>query len=258
MPEIAVLVSLGRHPVSGRPRRAPLDARAVELGLGLAGPALRVIHAGDPKAPALRDYLGMGLERLTVLALPAEADPLPALAGHLAEQPPDILLTGQLAESGEDSGLLPYLLAERLGWPVVGQVAEISIDGGRGRVLQGLPRGRRRALAVPLPFVAAVGGAAPAPRQSAYGPARRGRIEVIEAEKIVDQARQSWTWQPARPRPKRLKVVKGASAAERLAAATTTASGGGQVLSGLSAEQAAEQIYAYLAEEGLLTRSRSQ
>ena len=29
---------------------------------------IHAIHAGDPAEAALRDYLGMGLERLTVLA----------------------------------------------------------------------------------------------------------------------------------------------------------------------------------------------
>jgi len=64
------LVSIGAHPTSGRPRRADQDARAVELGLQLAGDKLQVLHAGDIHEPALRAYLGMGLEQLHVLQQP--------------------------------------------------------------------------------------------------------------------------------------------------------------------------------------------
>ena len=51
---IAVLVSVGRHPASGRARRADRDARALELALRLS-PSARplVIHAGDPARAGL-------------------------------------------------------------------------------------------------------------------------------------------------------------------------------------------------------------
>ena len=62
---VAALVSVGRHPVTGRPRRAEFDARAVELGLSLApGEALRLVHAGartPDSDSALRGYLGISL-----------------------------------------------------------------------------------------------------------------------------------------------------------------------------------------------------
>ena len=61
------LISIGAHPTSGRPRRAEQDARAVELGLQLAGAQLQVLHAGDVAEPALRAYLGMGLEQPCLL-----------------------------------------------------------------------------------------------------------------------------------------------------------------------------------------------
>ena len=40
------LVSIGAHPTSGRPRRAEQDARAVELGLQMAGDKFEVESAG--------------------------------------------------------------------------------------------------------------------------------------------------------------------------------------------------------------------
>ena len=57
---------------------------------------------------------------------------------------------------------------------------------------------------------------------------------------------------PARPRPKRLKIVRGATAAERLAAATGQSAKGGQVISGADPRAAAEAIYNALVEEEVL------
>src|SRR5690348_7452353 len=80
--EVAVLLSIGRHPASGRLRRADLDSRGLELALRLvedsarAGSQIRVhaVHAGTPGQPAIRGYLGMGVEQLTVLDIAASAD----------------------------------------------------------------------------------------------------------------------------------------------------------------------------------------
>ena len=60
---IAVLVSVGRHPVSGAPRYSRNDALALDLGRTLAGrhhARLDVLHAGDPADPALAEYLALG------------------------------------------------------------------------------------------------------------------------------------------------------------------------------------------------------
>ncbi|TBU99882.1 electron transfer flavoprotein subunit beta [Stutzerimonas kirkiae] len=251
---ILALVSIGAHPASGRLRRAEQDARAVELGLLLAGPRLRVLHAGDPHQEALRGYLGMGLDELVVLEQPATADALPAVAGYLAGSDVQLVLTGSQAETGEGSGMLPFLLAERLGWPLVVGLAEVeSIDDGCAQLLQALPRGQRRRLRVRLPFVASVDSAAAVARQSAFGPARRGRLEPHEVEVVDDPLLGEASLQPARPRPKRLKVIKAKTAAERMKAATAKAGGGsGQVLEGLCAERGAEAIFKLLLEEGVL------
>lgn len=77
--QIISLVSIGAHPTSGRARRAEQDARTVELGLQLAGDNLQVLHAGNAEEPALRAYLGMGLNELHVLEQPEGADALVAL-----------------------------------------------------------------------------------------------------------------------------------------------------------------------------------
>ena len=59
--------------------------------------------------------------------------------------------------------------------------------------------------------------------------------------------------QPAKPRPKRLKVIKAKTGAERMKAATARASGGGgQVLKDVSPQEGAEAIFKLLIEEGVL------
>ncbi|HLB81357.1 MAG TPA: electron transfer flavoprotein subunit beta [Dongiaceae bacterium] len=267
--DVAVLVSVGRHPASGRPRRADLDARAIELALGLRDSsavgaglkpaptvgtdiAIHIIHAGDPAEPALRDYLGMGIESLTVIECPAEADPLPALVENLGRLRPGLVLTGAAAEAGPCSGFLPYALAAALDYVLAPAIVAIEIEGGRARLLQALPRGRRRAIEAPLPLVATVDRAAPRPRLAAHGPARRGRIELLPGAAEADPWRAAWREQPARPRPKRLRVATGGSAAERLRALAETPAGRGQVLVDPAPDEAARAIRDYLVAEGIL------
>ncbi|AZD63447.1 Electron transfer flavoprotein, beta subunit [Pseudomonas chlororaphis subsp. aurantiaca] len=213
-----------------------------------------MLHAGDIAEPALRAYLGMGLEQMHVLEQSAGADALPALTDYLRDAGAQVVLTGSQAETGEGSGMLPFLLAENLGWPLVVGLAQVeSIDSGVALVLQALPRGQRRRLKVRLPFLATVDNAAPKPRQSAYGPARRGVLQARHVEVLDDELFTSATLQPAKPRPKRLKVIKAKSGADRMKAATAKASGGGgQVLKGVSAEAGAEAILKLLIEEGVV------
>ncbi|RKR06573.1 electron transfer flavoprotein beta subunit [Kushneria sinocarnis] len=268
-PEVRVLVSSGRHPVSGRSGAAREDARAVEMALALAGEGVTLLHAGDPADASLRYYLGMFHEvpglpsvgrvgRLDLLSMPAESDATSLLAEQLRHAGASLVLTGMRSEIGEGSGLLPYLLAERLGWNLVAGVAAIEhCDSESATILQALPQGQRRRLSVRLPCIATVDRAAPAPRQSAHGPARRGQIRVIEPQEsagvALDEPRGQWRFEPARVRPKRLKVVKGGSARERMrAAASTGGGGGGRVLSDLDPEAAADELIRYLESERVL------
>ncbi|KPW56608.1 Electron transfer flavoprotein, beta subunit [Pseudomonas caricapapayae] len=252
--QIISLVSIGAHPTSGRARRAEQDARAVELGLQLAGDNLQVLHAGNPEEPALRAYLGMGLSELHVLEQPDGADALVALTDYIRGSAAQVVLSGSQAETGEGSGMLPFLLAERLGWPLVTGLAEVeSLNNGTALVLQALPRGQRRRLQVRLPFIATVDNAAPKPRQSAFGPAQRGGLAVDKPEVIMDDLFTAQSLQPAKPRPKRLKVIKAKSGADRMKAATAKASTGtGLVLKGLSSEESAAAILKLLVDEGVV------
>jgi electron transfer flavoprotein alpha subunit len=224
--KIAVLLSVGRHPASGRARRAPLDARALEMALSMPGAQIYAIHAGDPAESALRDYLGMGLERLTVLTVPQAGDPIPVIAAHLEQLAPDIVLCGGHAENGEDTGVLPYLIAQALGHAVVADVAAIRIVDGKACLTQALPRGKRRL------------------------------IETISADASTDTFIAGAEIRPWRPRPKRMRLAAAASAADRLRAMTETRSGQGAVMINPSPEDAARAIYNYLLEKRIIEEER--
>ncbi len=185
---IAVLVSVGRHPVSGVARYSRNDAAALEIGRTLAGrwgAQLDVLHAGDARNPVLEAYLALGAERVEVLACgnTDEDDEGAAVAALAARvQGYDLVLTGTCAEGAFDSGLLPYQLADRLGYPLVNAAVEVAPEPGAAgapaavRVRQFLPKGLRRAVAVTLPAVVAVHPLAAVAPRYAYARLRAGEI----------------------------------------------------------------------------------
>jgi len=129
--KIAVLVSVGRHPVSGVARYSRNDAAALTLALSLAkqhNATLDVLHAGDPSNPALQEYLALGARSVEVLALPdagdGQADASAPLAARL--QGYDLVLTGTRAEGAFDSGMLPYRVANALNIPLVGAAVDVA------------------------------------------------------------------------------------------------------------------------------------
>lgn len=242
-PSIAVLVSIGRNPVSGRARRADGDARALAMALDLAGDAadLDVVHAGNPDAPVLRDYLGTGAPRLTVLPVAKGADPAPALLAHLRRTRPELVLSGVRAEAGEAAGFLPYWLASRLSMPLLPEVVEIARDGEGWRALLTAPGGRRRRIRASGAILATVGGGAPAARLAALGPARRGEILIAQTDGDAVAFVEDRSIGPARQRPRRLTAAAGAKAATG-------------PLVGVTPEEAALAIAEFLSARGFLGR----
>jgi electron transfer flavoprotein beta subunit len=254
---VVTLLSAGLHPTSSRSRRADQDSRALEMALTLADKTriqLTPLHAGSTEEPALRQYAGMGLSSLTVLTQKADDDALITLTQHLLKHPADLILCGVRAESGESSGLLPYLLAQKLAYPIVNNVADIlAMDDQTVEVLQALPRGQRRKVQVRRPCVLTIDSAAPAPRQSAFGPGQRTGFVLETIGTQPDQERASWTITEAKPRPKRMKKVKAKTAADRFKAATAKSqSSGGQIIKDQSPEAMATTLVDRLVQEGVL------
>lgn len=253
---VTVLVSRGLHPRSNRPRRAPDDARAVELALRLtASEHVRLVHAGVPDEPLLRQYLGMGISKVTVLEVREGDDILPVLSTYLREDPTELILTGRVAEASEGSGFLPYALAHGLQRPIAANICDVSVDKAaqQARLVQALPRGERRVLSAPLPVLATICDKAPPCRQSAFAAARRGVLTLVRAGRVVLPDEISWRETPARGRPKRTRAALHGSATERLRMATQLQQrSGGRILQGLSPEDAAAALRGYLIDEGLL------
>ncbi|WP_235839882.1 electron transfer flavoprotein subunit beta/FixA family protein [Derxia lacustris] len=249
---IAVLVSVERHPVSGAWRRNRNDAAALALGLRLVanGAArLDVIHAGDAANPALRDYLALGAGKVEVIALPAGADALPALAARLRGV--DLVLCGSAGDNGLGSGMLPYLLGAALGCAVLPQALEVELKPGGIEALQFLPKGRRRRVAVQGPAIVAV-------HPLAGGEPRWSHARAVAGSVVASAAvgAQASAWQPpvveaATRKPRRLKPVDRRSGHARMSAAVDTAGAGGQVVSDGTSVEKAQVLLRYLGEHGL-------
>jgi electron transfer flavoprotein beta subunit len=249
---VAVLVSSGRHPLTGRPRACPGDAAALELARGIAGPGLQVTHAGHVDDPALLDYLAFGAHRVTVVA--DEGDPVAALAAQLRSV--DLIVTGTRTEQGEGSGLLPYALARALGRPIVANVLSARINGREAILRQFLPKGKRRGIAVRLPAVLAVHPMAPVALRYAHARKASGHVVMAEApakaREIGAAAGSAWTLSPADRQLVRLKAQeKKAGHARMLSAVAAEAKGGVVAIEGSDVEKA-QMLLGYLREHRLI------
>ena len=251
-----VLLSVGVHPVSGRPAPVAVEAQAIRLALGL-GFAATGLHAGEDEA-AVRDHLGRGLEEIVLVSPANGGDPLPYIVEALSPVEPSLVLAGRRGSGGTDSGMLPYRLARALSWPIVADAAALVREGDALTVEQALPRGVRRRVRVELPCVVTVHPAAPPPLPFTFAAVRRGRVtRQAGAGQARPAESPAFEERPYRPRPRLVGVAPGGSAAERLAAATEAASGGGKLLVDPPPEVAAAEIVALLRRVGVLARVRS-
>lgn len=172
---IAVLLSPALHPVSARPCAGAADLAALALGLRLAGAeGPDAFYAGAAADTALTDYLACGCRRLHLLRLPAEQDVVEALAGAVRGY--DLVLCGTRSGGGMASGLLPYLLAEALGRPLLPGLSalERSVAGVSGT--QALPQGELRRVEAAWPVLASVAPRASAPLPWRFAGLSEGRI----------------------------------------------------------------------------------
>lgn len=254
---VAVLVSAGRNPVSGAPRACRGDAVAMALGMSLAGDTLRVVHAGDDREPALRDYLAYGARGIEVLRVDAPQDLAPILAKSVADA--DVILTGSAAEQGAGSGLLPYMLAESLGRPVVANVLGVTLEprGARERTIahlrQFLPKGQRRQLICPVPLIVAVHPFAPVRLDYAYSRRISGRLDVTQTDYSAPSAVQpSWTIEAAPRRPVRLQAQDIKTGHARMLSAVTSEVKSGVVAFEGTTVDKAQVVLNYLREHRLV------
>jgi electron transfer flavoprotein beta subunit len=259
LPRIAVLVSVGRNPVSGTPRCSRNDALALDIGRALGG-GVTVLHAGDPavdvqaagtpESEALADYLAFGAPELELLPVPEGHDIIPALAARLSGF--DLILCGSRAEAGEFSGMLPYLLAARLAMPVVAGALEVSIAEGYAEILQFLPKGKRRRVRVRLPAVIAVHPMAPRRPRYAYASRVAGRVLPRPASAAATPHSTAWRTETATRKPRTFKAPETKHGHARMLAAIAAPSKGGAIISDGTAAEKAQAILAYLRDHRLI------
>lgn len=250
-PSVAVLVSSGRHPITGVARASRRDAVAMAVGHALVGPALRVVHFGDPADPALEDYLALGAGTIEVIPRTPGADKLQAL--RKATGSANILLMGERAEGSAGSGLLPYRLAHALGRPVVADVLEVRLEGREASLRQFLPKGKRRAIVTSLPVVLAVHPLAPVSLRYAHARRASGEIAVQDsAPAAVDDLAPEWTPLPSGHQPVRLKAPETKTGHERLLAAISAETRTGVVVIDGSHVEKAQVVLSYLRKNRLV------
>jgi electron transfer flavoprotein beta subunit len=251
--KIAVLVSIGRHPVSGTARYSRNDAAALTMALAIAKErraTLDVLHAGDPSNPALQEYLALGAARVEVLDVDGNGDAIAALALRLKGY--DLVLTGTRAEGAFDSGMLPYRLADALGIALVGSAVDVAVKDGDVEVRQFMPKGLRRRVQAKLPALVAVHPMANAAPRYAYARLREGTIAPVVTRAPADAENLQWTVKPATAKPVRLAAAEKRSGHARMLSATTTESRGGSVVIEGSSVEKAQVILAYLREHQLI------
>ncbi len=141
------------------------------------------------------------------------------LAGYLASEPADLVVTGVQAPDDLD-GQLPPMLAAHLGLPHVSVVVGVEASGGRVSVRQEFAGGRSHELTVATPAVIGIQAARQAPR---YAPITRIR-QAMQAGGLREvQADPA----PAAPEPvvRRMRRPEAAGHAEMLTGAADEVAG---------------------------------
>jgi electron transfer flavoprotein beta subunit len=157
---------------SGEGALNPFDAHAVEEALRVKeasgeGEVVVVSMGPEKAADALRKALAMGADRAVLVSDESVAGSdlvatSAALAKALERENADLVLFGQQS-SDSDGAVLWAAVADRLRRPMISQVAELTVGGGRAT-------GKRQTefgydvIAAPLPAVVAVSDAINEPR----------------------------------------------------------------------------------------------
>nr|WP_210285924.1 electron transfer flavoprotein subunit beta [Aureimonas jatrophae] len=223
-------MSASRHPVSGRPVPTRGELQALALARTLGGEVVGLFAGADPAGPT--QALGHGLDHLVHLRLPEGTDPVPALAEAVRADGFSLALAGPRSVGGDETGLVPYRLAGRLGWEIAAGIVAVARTSAGVEVTEALPRGARRVLASARPLIAIAHAGAPAPAPYAYAQERRGRVERREPA-APDEMHPSGMVEE-RPLRRRAPIVADA------------ATGAGTRLVGPTPEEAARAVLAEL------------
>ena len=256
MKKLACLVSVGAHPISRVARYSRNDGLALGLGLSIAkaqNMELEVLHAGDVERPALLDYLALGANHIKVLPLSDDANLLDSLVSQLNNT--DLILTGTRAEFNEDSGLLPYLLAEKLQIPLVNHALDVELKDGALEILQFLPKGKRRRIHVTLPAIVTVHPLASIKTNYVFAKKMSGTITALAKDRHATDLtgqKSAWTLQANGRKPNKLKAREHVSAHARMLSAISSESKSGLVVNEGTSVEKAQVILTYLREHYLI------
>lgn len=249
-PPVTVLLSAGRNPDTQQPRRAPQDARALEIAMRLCGGDVMALHAGHADEPALFEYLGMGLKQITLLSTPSHAKGLSrCIAEEIGRSSARLVLSGMRAETGAGSGLLPYAVARALDAQLIPGAIEVECAEGLVRCLIKTASGSLRRVETALPAVVTVSHDAPEPRGFVFAAARNGRVEQggpcdpAPAQPLYITPRQS------RPRP--ISSIRGGTSWDRIRQLVDGEKASGYRIEPETAEEAADALIEFLVSNGV-------
>ncbi len=248
---IAALVSNAQHPSSGTTRHCRNDSLAMTISLNLVESTtaqMQILHAGKPDDSALQDYLALGAKQIDVIE--ADTDIVENLATRLKNT--DLILTGSRAESEYASGLLPYLLAEKLNIPLVANALEIKSLDNNLEILQFLPKGKRRLVSVKLPAVVVIHPLATVDLQYAFAKQMTGEIVALRAIQPTKISKIKAQTKTITRKPIKLKAHENKTGHERLMAAIESKSRGGTVVIEGNSVEKAQVILNYLREHRLV------
>ncbi len=156
---------------SGEAALNPTDLNAVEEALRIkeaqGGEVVLVSLGPEKAADSLRKALAMGADRAVLVSDEAAAGSdllgtTRALAGALERESADLVLFGQSSSDG-DGAVLWAAVAEKLGRPVVSQVASLTVEAGSVTGKRQTEHGYD-VITAPLPAVVAVSDAINEPR----------------------------------------------------------------------------------------------
>ena len=221
---------------SGEAGLNPFDANAVEEALrireaGGDGEVVVVSMGPERSLEALRKTLAMGADRVLLVSDEGAAGSDLVSTGYvlakaLEREHADLVLFGQQANDG-DGAVLWAAVAERLGWPVVSQAAELALSEGKAVVKRQTEFGYDR-IEVPLPAVVAVSDAINEPRypslKGIMGAKKKPQDVVTLAELGVESGRageegartEVYGLAPPPPRGGSVKVEDDGSGADRI------------------------------------------